>query len=89
MARWTKRCIEFTKVREYINAEENEKILPALLDICKKYAKENWDFADDFDSLAEDIEVVVDDDLDDDDIDFYLCDFYDLCDAARVWLELD
>ena len=89
MVKWDKRCTEFKKVREYINAEENDKILPALLDICKKYAEEDWDFADDFDRLAEDIEVVADDDLDDDDIDFYLDDFYDLCDAARVWLELD
>lgn len=89
MARWDKRCTEFTKVRKYINAEENDKILPALLDICKKYAEEDWDFADDFDRLAEDIEVVADDDLDDDDIDFFLDDFYDLCDAARVWLEFD
>ena len=90
MARWDKRCVEFAKVREYIEAGENDKILPALLDICKKYAEdEDWDFADDFDRLAEDIEVVADDALDDDDIDFYLNDFYDLCDAASVWLELD
>lgn len=88
MARWIKKCNEFTKVRELIDAEETTKILPALLDICKKYANEEWDFADDFDRLAEDLEFIGDDELDEDDIDFYLSEFYDLCDSARVWLEI-
>ena len=90
MARWTKRCNEFVDVRELIDAEDYNGILKKLSEICDKYANENWDYADDFLNLKEDdIDLWVDDDeVDEDTIDWIISEFYDLCDASGVWLEL-
>lgn len=90
MAKWIKRCDEFAKVRELINEEDYNGILKELASICDKYANEDWDFSEDFANLKEDdIDLWVDDnEVDEDTINWILGEFYDLCDAARVWLEL-
>ena len=91
MAKWERTCREFTKVRELIKEVDTVGIMEALLKICRKYsADEDYDFAFDFDCLADDIEMELEDKeniMEDKDIvDYYLSEFYDLCDAARIWL---
>ena len=89
MARWNKTCKEFTSVREAINNEDGAGIMNGILAICMKYAKQKWEFADYFDELAYELEVAIEDnEYDSEDIDYYLSEFYDLCDSARVWLAL-
>ena len=86
--RWTKKCEEWKEVRQMIEEGDTSGIMKSMLEICKKYAEQKWDFADDFERMVEDLEVVVDDDIDDEEVDYYLDDFYDLCDYAGVWLEV-
>ena len=90
MARWLKTCTEFAKVRVSIESENLSEIIKGLIEICDKYAKENWDFADDYARLSEELSETIDDEKDysDDEVDYWLSEFYDLCDNARVWLEV-
>lgn len=91
MARWNRTCYEFKEVREIIKSGENYcDILDRLQKICAKYAKEDWLFASDFDDLGVDIDCAIYDRAFEDQevVDFYLSEFYDLCDCAGVWLSL-
>lgn len=90
MAKWKMECKEFSEVRKMIRDEADGKdILQRLYDICEKYRKKEWDFASDFEYLGCEIDVAIEDDeLEDDDVDYYLSEFYDLCDAAGVWLDV-
>ena len=93
MANWNKTCNEFKEVRELINSDEycGYDILSRLAKICGKYAKQDWDYAFDFEDLELEIEIVIEDkDYDDEDdiVNYYLGEFYDLCDDARVWLAI-
>lgn len=87
MAKWVRTCNEFKDVREMINNGDSMGVLEALVKICDRYAKQNWDFATEFEDLGIEISIAVDDN-DDEDTDYYLSEFYDLCDYARVWLAL-
>ena len=90
MRKWERTC-EFTEIRELIESDNDKsiQIKEKLIEICKKYADEDWDFADDFSRLAEDIEDIALDDYDtEENIDWALGEFYDLCDNASVWLEV-
>ena len=90
MAKWNTTCIEFKQVRELIeNDGDNNEILSLLAKICRKLTTVDEDFEYDFEDLADEIEIGIDDsDLDDEVVDYYLDEFYDLCDAARIWLGL-
>ena len=92
MSRWNKTCNEFKEIRELINDDDNRgcDILTKLEKICNKYAKQKWDFAEDFEYLGDEIHCAIEDgDFEDEDyVDYYLREFYDLCDNARVWLGL-
>lgn len=92
MAKWEKRCKKFSYVRELIHNMDNVGVMKALLDICRSYSKdESYDFAYDFESLGDEIEEELWDEDNvkesEDTVDYYLSEFYDLCDAARIWLE--
>lgn len=84
MARWDKVCTEFIEVRKAIDNEDSKAVLDGLKEICEKYSNEDWDFAQDFQDLNDDL-----DNADEDEVDYWLDEFYDLCDNARVWLELE
>lgn len=86
MTRWIKKCMEFEGVRQAIDDGNNPLILRQLIAICDKYAKQNWDFAEDYEKLRDDISEMDIEEADDDEINFTLDEFYDLCDNARVWL---
>lgn len=91
---WRKRCVEFARVRELIDNENNwlflDSIMTSLIQICDKYAAEDEDFGEDFERLAEEMREGYEgnDDFGLEDAEFWLDEFYDLCDSARVWLEL-
>ena len=85
---WVMTCTEFKGVRKAIDDGNIELIIPQLIAICEKYAKKKWDFAEDYERMAEDLKEIDIEDLEEDDVDFYLHDFYDLCDSARVWLDI-
>lgn len=93
MAKWVKTCKEFSDVRKLIKKADSVGIMKSLLNICRKYSKDDdYDFAYDFESLGDDIEEeLLDEDnvrKDEDVADYYLGEFYDLCDAARIWLAM-
>ena len=85
---WVMTCTEFKGVRKAIEDGNIKLIIPQLITICEKYAKKEWDFAENYEEMAEELREVDVDELEDDDVDFYLHDFYDLCDSARVWLDI-
>ena len=85
---WTKKCKEFIEVREAISEGRTQDIIEMLIKICDKYGKQKWLYAEAFATLSEEIQEDVDGDADEDTVDFWLNEFYDLCDAAKVWLEL-
>lgn len=82
--------MEFKAVREEIEADEPnyELIVAQLKAICDKYARLKWDFAENYEELKEELEELDVDEMDDDSLNWYLDEFYDLCDSARVWLEI-
>jgi hypothetical protein len=91
MANWNKTCREFKEIRELINEsgyKNNKEILSRLSKICEKYARFKWDFAEDFEDLGMEIDCAIEDQdyKDEDTINYYLSEFYDLCDNSRVWL---
>lgn len=92
MARWKRTCKEFEEVRKMIYNEDIGGIMRALIKICAKYALTEDDYAYEFQSLAEDMDIAYDNgedpDFDTDDCDYYLSEFYDLCDAAGIWLNM-
>ena len=93
MAKWIKTCSEFADVRELIRKVDSVGIMKSLLNICQKYSKDRkLDYADEFKDLGDEIkEELLDEDniREDEDItDYYLGEFYDLCDAARIWLAM-
>lgn len=85
---WNKTCKEFKTVRKAIDAEKTELIIKQLIAICEKYAKMKWDFSEDYESLAEDLSELSIEELETEDVDYWLGEFYDLCDNARVFLDL-
>lgn len=93
MAKWVKTCKEFSDVRELIRKVDSVGIMKSLLNICRKYSMDKeFDFAYDFETLGDEIEDEL---LDEDNVmeyeevtDYYLGEFYDLCDAARIWLAM-
>ncbi len=91
MAMWKRTCKEFGEVRKMIYNEDIGGIMRALIKICAKYALIEDDYAYEFQSLTEDMDIAYDNgedpDFDTDDCDYYLSEFYDLCDAAGIWLE--
>lgn len=90
MAYWKRTCDDFKKVRELIEEEDNIGILTELSEICNKLAEGDEDWENDFEDLAEEISIAIydEDDMSNEDVDYYLSEFYDLCDAARIWLGL-
>ena len=93
MAKWVKTCKEFSDVRELIKKVDSVGIMKSLLNICRKYSRDKkFDFAYDFETLGDEIEVeLLDEDNvgeDEDVTDYYLDEFYNLCDAARIWLAM-
>lgn len=90
MAKWNKTCKEFAEVRKMINiGAENREILRKLHEICAEYTCQDWAFAEDFEDLGCEIWDAVDSvvEPEDDEVNYYLSEFYDLCDNARVWLD--
>ena len=97
MANWNKTCKEFKRIREMIYDDCGSKeIASELVKICEKYAGLEWDFAEEFEDLALEIGCAIQDgefDWDEDEdneenFNYYLNEFYDLCDCARVWLDI-
>lgn len=97
MAKWNMVCEEFKEIREMMyNGEKTLDVANALINICMKYGNMSWDFAESFNDLSDDINNAIEDgefdneDEEDnyDNFNYYLNDFYDLCDIARIWLQL-
>ena len=93
MTRWERTCEEFSAVRELIWDADNVGIMKSLLNICRDYSKDKeYDFAYSFETLGDEIEEELLDEEnvkeDEDVVNYYLDEFYDLCDAARIWLPL-
>ena len=98
---WETRCYTFNEVRELIDNEIEStetciEIMEILANCCDEIARgrENWDFYDDFIDMKNEINDAIEymseeDDYDDleSEVNFRLSEMYDLCDAARVWLE--
>lgn len=92
---------EFSTVRDLIEdetetVEQCVSILDALRECCHTltpYSERDWGFYTDFMDLKEEIDEEVECMDKDDDynvcettVNYYLNEFYDLCDNARVWL---
>ena len=102
MAKWNKTCHSFKKVREMLEEgietpSHCMKIMYAMEACCDELAPNsavNWTFYDDFRDLKANIHDEVEF-MDEDDyasceqtVNCWLDELYDLCDSARVWLEM-
>ena len=101
MKKWETRCYTFHEVRELIDngVESSEtciEIMEILAECCNEIAngRDDWDFYDDFiemrDEINDELECMSEDDDYEDlesEVNFRLHEMYDLCDAAKVWLE--
>ena len=102
MAKWIKDCPRFGIVREMIDndnetLESCKNILNELIACCNDLtpdSDQDWDFYGDFDTLRDDIEdsIASLEEFDYEECEnvtnYFLREFYDLCDHARVWLPL-
>ena len=52
--RWIKTCSEFKSVRKAIDDDDYVSVLTQLIAICDEYAKEEWDFAEDYEEYYSD-----------------------------------
>lgn len=98
--RWDITCKGFKRVRELINenvetTEQCIRIMSGLESCCDELTPDDnsdWIYYDDFRDLKseihEEIELMDEDDYEDceNTVNYCLSDFYDLCNAARVWL---
>ena len=85
MAHWRKRYEKFSDVRELIEDGKSKEVMDVLYEICNEFADSDDSFAEDFETLAEDIDAERED-YDEGTVDFYLTEFYELCDNAGIWL---
>jgi hypothetical protein len=101
MAKWDKNCSRFGFVREMIDQDEEsidfcKRILEELIKCCEDLVQdgdEEWIYHEAFIDLKSDISEYVETICEDDEyewveseINYFLNEFYDLCDNARVWL---
>ena len=88
--RWTKNCYEFKEIRSMIHDDDRVGIMNGILRICERYAKLPWVYAEDFDALADEIDIAIEFEEYNEEgvVDSYLAEFYDVCDNARVWLAI-
>lgn len=95
MTKWRHRLSNSESLREAI---ENEAIDDVLYELLSSFEEINRVYPDEYteDELEDDradIESMLDDYNNDEDIEdavnYLLDEFYDLCDALRIWVELD
>lgn len=100
MSKWNKTCYSFREVRHMLleNIETTEhcvKIMYALENCCDELTpnyRKDWIFYDDFRDLKanihDEIEYMDENNYESCEwiVNGWLDDFYDLCDAAKVWL---
>ena len=60
---WVMTCTEFKGVRKAIEDGDIKLIVPQLIAICEKYAKKEWDFAENYEDMAEELREVDVDEL--------------------------
>lgn len=93
MARWKYTLNSGSALREAINNEDTERVVKCLL-ICYKELLDKlvgedrkgfmWDIADTIDVLT----LYELDSDDEDNVNYYLEEFYNLCDELRAWIEI-
>ena len=102
MGKWNKTCHSFAKVRSMLGegirtAFHCMQIMSAMESCCDELTPndaEDWVFYDAFRDLKseihEEIEFMDETDYEscEDMVNYYLNEMYDLCDSARVWLEI-
>lgn len=95
MARWKYTLNSGSALREAIDNEDTEQVVKCLLlcykELLDKLTGEDrkcfmWDVEDTISILE--AYVPTDPDDDEDNINYYLADFYDLCDELRAWIGL-
>lgn len=91
MAKWNYTITSGTALREAINSEDTEQVVTYLVqcyqELLNKLSEEDkewkqWDIEDTIEFLS------GSEDLDEDDINYYLEEFYDLCDDLRAFVAL-
>lgn len=93
MGNWKYSLRSGGKLRVKINSDDKYGTLEALID-CYKEIRDNFEsddefLADDCNEYIEDITDMLDDDnIDDDDVNYQLSEFYDMCDNLGIWVKL-
>lgn len=88
--RWNYQLKHGSALRNAINSGDAEDVLDQLLKSYEELRDEGLIDEDDFERYTGDFEMYdVDDEDFEDDIDYELDDFYDLCDNIGVWITLD
>ena len=91
MAKWNYTITSGTALRGAINSEDTEQVVDCLVqcyqELLNKLSEEDkewkqWDIEDTIEFLS------GSEDLDEDDINYYLEEFYDLCDDLRAFVAL-
>lgn len=93
MRRWKYKCIGGTQLREAIRNDDTVGVLKALIDcyneISINYNTDDIFFVDDCDTYVDEIdELLENDSIEDDDVNYELNAFYNFCDNMKIWVEL-
>lgn len=93
MVKWQYRIKSGSKLREAIDNEDEEQVVKCLLlcylELHSKLSDEDKEWKGyDIEDAIEILSFYVIDPDDEDNVDYYLEEFYDICDDLRAWIEL-
>lgn len=89
MKRWKHTLTSGLSLRNSINKADSSSIINSLYSCYREMVNKSIIDEDDFDYYTQDLEFYLDsDDIEEDDINCLLSDFYDLCDSLEVWVSI-
>ena len=77
-------------LRRAIEDEDLEKVLLTLRQAYRELLRAGYIDEDDYEEYTSNIDYQLEDtdNLDEDEVDYELSDFYDLCDNLRIWVSM-
>ena len=89
MKRWKHTLTNGLSLRNSINEANCSSIINSLYSCYREMVNKSIIDEDDFDYYTQDLEFYLgSDDIEEDDINCLLADFYDLCDSLEVWISI-
>lgn len=87
VGKWNYTLKSGAALRSAIGDGDAQMVVLHLITCYRELLDEEYIDADDYEQYVEEVrECIEDDEVDEDAVDYELHEFYDLCDALRVWI---